>query len=153
MIGLATFSSSFFWNSYSSFSAVWLLSNQLMTSSHLAINVALSDALIALATFSSSTDCFNWKAWDSSSFWRNNYSLITNKLGRVFPMVVVSTPIHAEFGSYNHREDVSLFIREKKYPIENFPRDVETLKTENITLKSQPSQMKFIMQFSNSRTC
>ena len=56
-------------------------------------------------------------------------------------MVVVYTPIHAEFGSYNHREDASLFIREKKYPIENFPRDVETLKTENITLKSQPSQM------------
>ena len=35
----------------------------------------------------------------------------------------------------------AFFICGKKFQIENYQRDVETLKTENITLKSQPSQM------------
>ena len=33
-----------------------------------------------------------------------------HKVGRVFPMVVVSIPPHAEFGRNGHREDAPIFI-------------------------------------------
>ena len=41
-----------------------------------------------------------------------------------------------ELGPHDHRAEPR-----GRYQIENYSRDVETLKTENITLKSQPSQM------------
>merc|ERR1719231_1214776 len=47
MMGLHTPSSSFCFSSYSSFSALWLLSSQLMISSHLPSMVALSSASIS----------------------------------------------------------------------------------------------------------
>merc|ERR1712029_1084599 len=54
MIGLKICSNSFCLSSYSSFSAVWLLSNHLIHSSHLSVIVFFSESEIAVLTFSSS---------------------------------------------------------------------------------------------------